>query len=453
MRTTTAHSLTPQPQDEGALVAQAPQEALWALELRVYWGDILLSVDHLTQPKAVLIGETKNCDVFLCSDDLPSVEFPLIRFVDGEYVLTFFEHLAGELSVGTRVLALQDVPGAIDDDVLSDCRCIVLQSHVRALVHFAGLTLAMQFVTPPVRIEESLEVDFQFLNILVIAFFVLVAGLVSLNFYPYDIEQLSEVMLNLNSPMSRIIIEPPKPELVRKGKEPVKDKPKPSNSRGSNGPVRIATPTGDRSDKEIVHDIAILRVLDHPFASLSTVLGPGARINEEVVSALSDLRSARPGGSDLGVRFTGTNGPGNSLAIGHDIETQGRRPGDINFGNDVGRIGPKQQVDIRIADEPPVVHGALDPALIRAVIRDNRNAIRFCYERQLQIDKTLSGTIRVQFVIAADGTVSMAMVKETTMRNAEVESCIVQKIRSFVFPKPAGGGIVIVNYPFSFRPI
>jgi hypothetical protein len=32
-----------------------------------------------------------------------------------------------------------------------------------------------------------------------------------------------------------------------------------------------------------------------------------------------------------------------------------------------------------------------------------------------------------------------------------VEQCLSRKIRSWSFPKPKGGGHVIVNYPFVFR--
>ena len=37
------------------------------------------------------------------------------------------------------------------------------------------------------------------------------------------------------------------------------------------------------------------------------------------------------------------------------------------------------------------------------------------------------------------------------MKNANVENCLASRIKTWVFPKPKGGGIVIVNYPFVFK--
>jgi hypothetical protein len=34
--------------------------------------------------------------------------------------------------------------------------------------------------------------------------------------------------------------------------------------------------------------------------------------------------------------------------------------------------------------------------------------------------------------------------------NAELESCVAGRVRTWQFPKPKGGGVVIVTYPFIF---
>jgi hypothetical protein len=36
------------------------------------------------------------------------------------------------------------------------------------------------------------------------------------------------------------------------------------------------------------------------------------------------------------------------------------------------------------------------------------------------------------------------------MDNASVEDCVVRTVRQWKFPKPQGGGIVTVSYPFNF---
>ena len=47
--------------------------------------------------------------------------------------------------------------------------------------------------------------------------------------------------------------------------------------------------------------------------------------------------------------------------------------------------------------------------------------------------------------------VQAATVKDATLQNADVQACLTTKVRGLVFPKPRGGGVVVVNYPFAFR--
>jgi hypothetical protein len=42
-------------------------------------------------------------------------------------------------------------------------------------------------------------------------------------------------------------------------------------------------------------------------------------------------------------------------------------------------------------------------------------------------------------------------VRSTTMNNQPVENCIMARIKTWAFPKPKGGGQVLVSYPFLFK--
>ena len=83
------------------------------------------------------------------------------------------------------------------------------------------------------------------------------------------------------------------------------------------------------------------------------------------------------------------------------------------------------------------------------VIKNNLNAFRYCYQRELQKDPSLSGKITLKFVISKDGSVSTAAVKSSSMNNSAVESCMVSRMMRLSFPDP-NGGIVMVSYPFYF---
>jgi hypothetical protein len=54
-------------------------------------------------------------------------------------------------------------------------------------------------------------------------------------------------------------------------------------------------------------------------------------------------------------------------------------------------------------------------------------------------------------VITAGGTVSSSQVSQTTINNAELETCVAGRVHTWIFPKPKGGGVVIVTYPFILK--
>ena len=100
----------------------------------------------------------------------------------------------------------------------------------------------------------------------------------------------------------------------------------------------------------------------------------------------------------------------------------------------------------------PVVKGSLDKEIIRRIIRRHINEVKYCYEQELTRKPELGGRVAVQFTIAATGQVIASVLQNSTMGNPRVENCVVQAVRRWEFPKPLGGGIVIVSYPFSFTP-
>ena len=58
----------------------------------------------------------------------------------------------------------------------------------------------------------------------------------------------------------------------------------------------------------------------------------------------------------------------------------------------------------------------------------------------------------MQFTIAPSGQISEASVRQSTLGNAYVESCIVAALRRWEFPKPLDHHPVIVSYPFILSP-
>jgi TonB family protein len=100
-----------------------------------------------------------------------------------------------------------------------------------------------------------------------------------------------------------------------------------------------------------------------------------------------------------------------------------------------------------VAKDGTVTGPPLAKGLIREVMQANQPKVRYCYERELAKSPNLAGAVVVKFVIRADGTVASAVVASSTLGNGAVERCITAAVAKFVFPKPLGGGNVVVSYP------
>jgi len=147
-----------------------------------------------------------------------------------------------------------------------------------------------------------------------------------------------------------------------------------------------------------------------------------------------------------GARGSVLGGGGSAQGLG-GLATKGVGSGRSGYGAGGGNFGSKSMGAVAGA---PIILGSLDRNAIDAAIKRNLNKIRYCYERALQKDPTLAGKVVVQFTIGADGTVTQAGIQSTTLNHEPVESCMVGRFEQMLFPAPAGGGVVIVRYPFVF---
>jgi hypothetical protein len=177
-------------------------------------------------------------------------------------------------------------------------------------------------------------------------------------------------------------------------------------------------------------------------------LAVGAMAGDINIGGLTGAKGTQQGYGGFGQMGYGSGGGGTGDGIGMGDKGKGR--GKYGTGQGGGSLGKKKKGRIGAIGGRPIVIGSLDKSLIQKVINQNISQIKYCYSRELTKNPNLSGTIKINFVIAKDGTVSKAKVKKSTMGNKKVESCIAGRFKRFKFPKPKGGGIVIVTYPFTF---
>jgi hypothetical protein len=54
--------------------------------------------------------------------------------------------------------------------------------------------------------------------------------------------------------------------------------------------------------------------------------------------------------------------------------------------------------------------------------------------------------------IGNGGKVNSSLISENTTRNVALGQCIAKAAKKWVFPKPPGGGDIVVSYPFNLSP-
>lgn len=88
---------------------------------------------------------------------------------------------------------------------------------------------------------------------------------------------------------------------------------------------------------------------------------------------------------------------------------------------------------------------------IYAVIRQNLNQIRHCYEQTLQRSPKTQGRVKVRFTIAGGGRVISPEIAQNNINDTNLDACILGKLARWQFPLPRAGN-VNVSYPFDFFP-
>lgn len=151
----------------------------------------------------------------------------------------------------------------------------------------------------------------------------------------------------------------------------------------------------------------------------------------------------------------GKGGGGDAEGLG-GLADKGRGGGRIGTGlgaagKGSGVIGGSSRVALRMGgDGEGIVSGSMDLSAIAAAIEAHKDAFRYCYEKEVNAGlPNLAGSIKTTFVIGSAGRVTEAGVSNTTMKNANVERCVIGVLKRIDFPVPQGG-VVQVGYPFKF---
>jgi TonB family protein len=325
-------------------------------------------------------------------------------------------------------------------------RTVKLDEAGAASVQQGMFTLSVRRVQRPAAARRSLwrDVDFSFFKLASITGLGAAALLLML-LLPPTVDAATDPFFFRRPLTVSEAFAPPPPRVVPTFEEP-KVTPVESDrvrSPGAAGPQRAQKPSGGASERpgllgslnsEGMRTLLQGGGLDRAVNMLGKVQGPSGAVAERGTGGFLS-RGNGPGG----------DGPGTS--IGGPLGTLGRPGGGDGISSGLARKGPAV-----VPQSPKVLGPGMDRAEIARVIRQHQAAIRACYETGLHQAPDLEGKVAVTFVIDGSGAVASVQVAESSLEHPGVEACMLQRIGSWRFPEPRGGGQVTVNFPWIFRP-
>jgi TonB family protein len=427
-----------------------------------------------------IIGSDGDVDAPVSPDYVPSSSHPLVAATGTDYVVNVTPRMGGEVYVDGQTYPLQQF-------IQQRGSSFSLPQNGSARLD-CGETTFVITATPRPRALEIPFFNWRWdeqvysvgTSVALILFLLMIFAV------PPDPKSLSLDLFNSDNRFVKFLIKPPEekeediPEFLKK-KDDSQQGGKGKRHKGEEGKMGKKTSKNkeglyglkgpkDNPDPHLAKKLAeeqaknagILGVLKQTEGShIASIFGRDSALGNDAADVLGGLVGNQIGEAygvgGLGLVGTGSGGGGTgegTIGLGN-LGTIGKGGGGGNgsgYGRGAGGLGGRRAHAPDVIPGQANVRGSLDKEIIRRIIRRHINEVKYCYEQELTKKPELGGRIMVQFTIAASGQVIASVLQNSTMGNARVENCTVQAVRRWEFPKPLGGGIVIVSYPFVLTP-
>lgn len=252
--------------------------------------------------------------------------------------------------------------------------------------------------------------------------------------------------------------DPGKAGELRPNKNRIRDKMKLAAEKKGTPSKKNTRRVGKRSAKKGSDSKAKEKQVDLGLASFLAKSGTRDRLDKvskgrnSVLGASKEVTGAGGGSGgtavDSGLKNISKGGNGTQTIGRQDVDTKGKGGGLGEYGE--GGFGQKGTSKVDIGGQGTEFVGTIDKEAVRRVIIANKAQIRACYEEELNKNFGLYGKVTVTWDIQAQGRVGKAFVKSSTLKNSNVEKCIVRRLKTWRFPEPPSGATARVSYPFVF---
>jgi TonB family protein len=434
------------------------------------------------------IGEGHHAVFHVPTQGLPdSVAFPLVRGGAGEFTLNFTKDMTGDVTMDGQKMSLQELVNSGRAAAAGSSYSFPLPQGVRCRVKYHDITFHVNTVNPGAIVAGRSEVDKAFwaysggTGVVAVSLWVLMR-MIPDSVLAFDLEEETgenRFVGYMNQP-DEVKEEEPPPEdqedsdeeaggtgQRHKGEEGKMGKPTSKQKSGlyaMKGPKDAIPQMARNFDPEMMaRQAGILGVMSQQSGHfLASPYGGAFAVgndDEDVWGGLTGTEIGEAYGvGGLGLVGTGRGGGGTgegTIGLGNTglIGKGGGGGTGSGYGRGSGAgFGGKGKRVPRVRQAKAKVQGALDKDIIRRIVRAHINEVRSCYNQGLVRNPNLQGRVAVNFVITTTGKVGSAVVQESSLKDKAVGNCIAKAVKRWKFPRPQGGGNVIVTYPFNLSP-
>ena len=449
-----------------------------ALELAVLWGTTVRSVEHHLKTSDVTLGEVSSATYPVPSEHLDgNPEIVLASHSDGGiWQVHLNAHWEGRVQIGDEQIPMAEAAARFGEH-------LPLDATTRAEFIFSEQTFLVKWSEIESRPKTTLfaHMDLAEMAFLALSLFAHLGFLLMLALIPEDQLLSRHDPYNSRSGLFKAIQvaelekqeeteEDAVAEEAEKTEKVAKERPSPvkKTSQIAPQPDRDKRPLTDEEikakDLAKVKDSGLVKLLnDSPLqdmlndSAMDELLAPGALgggllsstdPNAPVIAGFkpfAGLEGSADGGGGSDTFIPTTLGGGENRGT-----VRGLSKSDMANDANVKGSGLKDR-KVKVRFDTPQVSAGYDREAVRRVIRQNKGAIKWCYQQELQRNPKLAGKVVLAFVITANGSVAKPSVKANTMPTPSVGDCIANKSRRWRFPEPPDGGMVRVSYPFLFK--
>lgn len=458
------------------------------LRVSYVWRDEVMDDLVVAEPRKIIIGPRRRATFVTPDLGLPP-KFAVIRPGARGYLLTLGAGMSGRLRLGGEELDVADFVERGGGDRAAGAKGAFRAAGIGPgdwgvirLDPSGQHTLFFQFVKPDPPLPRPGWRDSE-LMLPALAFAVVLHALfvfVAIKFkdqanplvFPGKRELMADYILNRPPPAP-----PPSVEEPRAGEEDSKEKTPPASTNGKEGKAggegekprqRAPDPDKGKPDQELPKSVQVGLLSHKSRSELKKVLDRGG-FDEKLGKATARLQgmlndgSAGGSGHGAGTGYGPGHGSGTSTRGGHGSGGGGKSFADVQTSRVLNTGGVRaahgtpggkgvKEVAVKVKTGSPGGDlGGLTAAEILKVLNSRKNAIKFCYDRELQRNAHLGGKVVVTWKVTASGQVMGARVSSTTVHNGRVEDCIVRQIQALHFPHPRNGQTARVVFPFIFE--